>query len=157
MERKKVTIANLMRKTAPEGKLGAILRDVADAAEEMSSRRGALFGCAAISIIVQLAFSSMNAVIAQNIGAQTSIAAWVFAWPLAKLVATLPISFGGLGVREASIAGLMAPLGYPAAGVIAASLIWATIQFATGALGALAQVLIGQSETAQATAHHKLR
>lgn len=150
-------IAQLMRKLAPEGKIGSVIRDVADAAEEMSGRRVALFGCAAISIFVQLAFAAMNAVIAQNIGAQTSIAAWVFAWPLAKLIATLPISFGGLGVREASIAGLMAPLGYPAAGVVAASLIWQTIQFSTGALGAIAQVLLGMNENAQATASHELR
>ncbi len=145
-------IARLMRKIAPSGKKGAIVNDVADAAEEMASRRGALVGCAAISIIVQFAFALMNALIAQNIGAGTSIAAWIFAWPLAKLVATLPISFGGLGVREASIAGLMAPLGYEAAGVVAASLIWQTIQFATGGLGALAQFINPQQNGAAAEA-----
>ncbi|OFX05019.1 MAG: hypothetical protein A3E78_00790 [Alphaproteobacteria bacterium RIFCSPHIGHO2_12_FULL_63_12] len=134
-------IARMMRKLAPAGKFGAILNDVADAAEEMSTRRGALIGCAAISIIVQFGFSILNALIAQNIGAGTSIAAWVFAWPLAKLVATLPISFGGLGVREASIAGLMSPLGYQTTGVVAASLVWQTIQFATGGLGALAHLI----------------
>lgn len=133
-------IARLMRNHAPSGKFGGVVMDVADAAEEMAARRGALIGCAAISIVVQFAFSIMNALIAQNIGAGTSVASWVFAWPLAKLVATLPISFGGLGVREASIAGLMAPLGYPSTGVIAASLVWQTIQFATGALGALAHL-----------------
>jgi uncharacterized protein (TIRG00374 family) len=143
-------IARLMRKIAPSGKKGAIVNDVADATEEMASRRGALVGCAAISIIVQFAFALMNALIAQNIGAGTSVAAWIFAWPLAKLVATLPISFGGLGVREASIAGLMAPLGYEAAGVVAASLIWQTIQFATGGLGALAQFINPQQNGAAA-------
>ncbi|MEK7266436.1 MAG: lysylphosphatidylglycerol synthase transmembrane domain-containing protein [Pseudomonadota bacterium] len=138
-------IARLLRKFAPAGKFGKIVNDVADAAEEMSTRRGAVFGCAVISIVVQLGFAMMNGLIAQNIGAGTSIAAWVFAWPLAKLVATLPISFGGLGVREASIAGLMTPLGYQATGVIAASLVWQTIQFATGAIGALAH-LVGPAQ-----------
>lgn len=147
-------IAGLMRKFAPAGKLGAVVKDVADAAEEMSARRGALIGCALMSIAVQFVFAVMNAMIAQSLGAGTSTAAWVFAWPLAKLVATLPISFGGLGVREASIAGLMTPLGYEAAGVIAASLVWQTIQFATGGLGALAQLISPERRSAPAEASH---
>lgn len=147
-------IARLLRKFAPSGKLGGIVNDVADAAEEMSSRRGALVGCAAISIVVQFGFSILNALIAQNIGAGTSMASWVFAWPLAKLVATLPISFGGLGVREASIAGLMSPLGYQTTGVIAASLVWQTIQFATGGLGALAHLIYPPRNGAPAEANH---
>jgi uncharacterized protein (TIRG00374 family) len=147
-------VAGVMRKFAPQGKVGALVNDVADALEEMSARRGALVGCAALSVGVQFAFALMNGVIARNIGAETSLAAWVFAWPLAKLVATLPISFGGLGVREASIAGLMTPMGYPAAGVVAASLVWQSIQFATGGLGALAHVLNARGQAAAAEASH---
>ena len=134
-------IAGLMRNLALSGKVGGFVGDAADAIEELSLRRGALVGCAAMSVVVQFAFALMNAAIADNMGAETSIAAWVFAWPLAKLVATLPISFGGLGVREASLAGLMTPLGYNAAAVVAASLVWQSIQFATGALGALIQTI----------------
>ena len=105
----------------------------------MASRRGALIGCAILSIAIQFSFSMLNGLIASSLGAGTSLAAWAFGWPLAKLVATLPISFGGIGVREASLAGLMTPLGYGAAGVVAASLVWQTIQIAAGVLGALAQ------------------
>ncbi len=147
-------IAGLMRRFAPSGKLGGVVNDVADAAEEMASRRVALIGCAIMSIVVQFAFAVMNALIARNIGAGTSIAAWIFAWPLAKLVATLPISFGGLGVREASIAGLLTPLGFEAAGVVAASLVWQTIQFAAGGLGALAQLINTQQGDAAAGKDH---
>lgn len=145
-------IAGLMRKFAPAGKIGGVIRDVADAAEEMAGRRGALLGCAAISIGVQFCFALMNALIARDIGVGSSFAAWVFAWPLAKLVATLPISFGGIGVREASIAGLMTPLGYGAAGVIAASLVWQSIQIAGGAFGALLQMTGAPKESAPAGA-----
>lgn len=145
-------IARLLRKFAPSGRSGGVVNDVADAAEEMSARPGALIGCAAISISVQLAFAVMNALIAADIGAGTSIAAWVFAWPLAKLVATLPISFGGIGVREASIAGLLTPLGYETAGVVAASLVWQSIQLATGGLGAVAQLINHERKGAPAEA-----
>lgn len=134
-------IAAMIRKVTMPGKLGALVADGADALDEMAMRRGALIGCAVMSVLIQFAFAMMNGAIAAGLGAGTSPAAWAFAWPLAKLIATLPISFGGIGVREASIAGLMAPLGYPAAGVVAASLVWQTIQIAAGMLGALAQII----------------
>lgn len=143
-------IAGLIRTRKISGKAGKLAGDVADALEEMASRRGALIGCAAISVAVQLAFALMNGAIAADLGAGTSLAAWVFGWPLAKLVATLPISFGGVGVREASIAGLMAPLGYPAAGVVAASLVWQTIQISAGLLGAAMQGWRTPVKTAEA-------
>lgn len=147
-------IAALLRTLKIRGKGGAIVGDVADAIEEMAARRGALIGCAFLSVGVQFAFALLNGIIAQNLGAGTSLAAWAFAWPLAKLVATLPISLGGLGVREASLAGLMAPLGYPAAGVVAASLVWQTIQFAAGGVGAIAQTLGARAAPVPAEASH---
>lgn len=145
-------IAAFVRTLKISGKPGRLAGDIADALQEMSTRRGALVWCALLSIGVQFAFAALNGLIAQDLGAGTSLAAWVFAWPLAKLVATLPISFGGLGVREASLVGIMAPLGYPAAGVVAASLVWQTIQFAAGAIGALAQV-VGLRRASVADAH----
>lgn len=142
-------MTNVARKLAPAGKFGNFIRSASDAVEELSHRRGALIGCAVMSVLVQLAFSFMNAAIAKNMGLGTSFAAWTFAWPLAKLVATLPISFGGLGVREASLAGLMTPLGYDATGIVAASLVWQSIQFSTGAIGALIQTVnLRRRETA---------
>lgn len=142
-------VARLMRATARDGKAGRVLSNVGDALEEMSHRKATLIGCVTLSIMIQTSFALLNVLIAQSLGVGVSLAAWVFAWPLAKLVATLPISFGGLGVREASLAGLMAPLGAPSAGVIAASLVWQTILYAGGAVGALAQAA-GRRRTAGA-------
>jgi len=147
-------LASLIRRRAPSGKIGAVIGDVADAMDEMASRRSVLFGCIALSFAIQFSFALLNGLLARDIGAQTSFAAWVFAWPLAKLIATLPISFGGLGVREASIAGLMTPMGYEAAGVIAASLIWQSILYAGGIVGALAQSLALGKETRKAKIGH---
>ena len=41
---------------------------------------------------------------------------WIFAWPLAKIIAVLPVSLNGLGLREATLAGFLAPFGASAAG-----------------------------------------
>ena len=147
-------IASLFRKVALKGKIGAVIGDIADAMDEMASRRLALFGCILLSAVIQFAFALMNGEIAKNIGVDAPLAAWVFAWPLAKLVATLPISFGGLGVREASIAGLLTPMGHEAAGVIAASLIWQSIQYAGALSGALAQSIAVNEASKNAEASH---
>ncbi|MCB2114207.1 MAG: lysylphosphatidylglycerol synthase transmembrane domain-containing protein [Parvularculaceae bacterium] len=132
-------IAMLLRSKAPGGKIGAIVRDIAQALDEIAGRKGALCICIALSLAIQLSFAAMNGLIAHDIGAGTPLAVWIFAWPLAKLIATLPISFGGLGVREVSIAGLTAPMGYDASSVIAASLIWQSVLYAGGIAGAIAQ------------------
>jgi uncharacterized membrane protein YbhN (UPF0104 family) len=44
---------------------------------------------------------------------------------------------GGLGVREASLAALLAPMGAPAAKVVGVGLLWQTILFAGGLMGGL--------------------
>ncbi len=142
-------VCTLARSLAPAGKARSLVDKIATALEEVAARPATLIGCAALSICIQTSFAALNAMLAAGIGAGTTLAMWMFAWPLAKLVATLPISFGGLGVREAGIAGLMAPLGVGGAGVIAASLCWQTILWATGVLGALVQIFWRRSEAAQ--------
>jgi glycosyltransferase 2 family protein len=37
----------------------------------------------------------------------------LFAWPLAKIAAVVPITQGGIGVREAALVVLLAPFGAP--------------------------------------------
>ena len=141
-------ICALVRSLAPAGKARALVDKIATALEEVAARPVTLIGCAALSICIQTSFAALNAMLAAGVDAGTTVAMWMFAWPLAKLLATLPISFGGLGVREAGIAGLMAPMGVGAAGVIAASLCWQTILWATGLLGALVQVFWRRGEAA---------
>ena len=58
--------------------------------------------------------------LASGVGVEAPLEIWFFAWPLAKILAIAPVSLGGIGVREASLAALMAPFGADAAGVVAA-------------------------------------
>ena len=69
---------------------------------------------------------------AHNIGVDIPLAAWFLVWPLSKLAALVPISLGGLGVREATLAALLVPFGIaPALGVVTA-LLWQTVLLAGG-------------------------
>lgn len=81
---------------------------------------------------VQAGFVLLNAFLGVAIGLQVPLYVWFLTWPLAKLVALVPISLGGLGVREVALAGLLLPFGVPAALAVAQSLLWETILIAGG-------------------------
>jgi len=90
-----------------------------------------------VSIAIQVGFVSLFILLATSAGVEAETGAWFFAWPLAKILAVLPISLGGIGLREATLAGLMLPFGAEAAPVVAASLIWQAVLIVAGLLGAL--------------------
>ncbi|MEZ5870141.1 MAG: lysylphosphatidylglycerol synthase domain-containing protein [Defluviimonas denitrificans] len=90
--------------------------------------------------------------LAEPVGVHVPVAAWFFAWPLAKIIATLPLSLGGLGVREGSLAALLVPFGAAAPDVVASGLAWQGILYLAGAIGALILVLSGGRLQSRATA-----
>jgi uncharacterized membrane protein YbhN (UPF0104 family) len=71
-----------------------------------------------LSFAIQGGFVLLNVLLARAMGIEAPVAVWLFAWPLAKLVALAPVSLGGIGVREVAIAGLMVPFGVDAAAVV---------------------------------------
>jgi len=56
----------------------------------------------------------------------------------------MPISLGGLAVREASLATLLLPFGVPAAQAIVCSLLWQTVMIAGGLLGGLVWLILSR-------------
>jgi uncharacterized membrane protein YbhN (UPF0104 family) len=69
---------------------------------------------------------------------QLPVAAWAFAITPIFLMATLPVSVGGWGTREAAAAAALAPFGIPAAAAVGTGLLYGVFALAQGALGALA-------------------
>ncbi len=102
-----------------------------------------------LSVGIQAAFVGLFIWLASSAGVEAPAGAWFFAWPLAKILAVLPISLGGIGLREATLAGLMAPFGAAAAPVVAASLIWQAVLIVAGLIGAAAWVLTGRRATTE--------
>ena len=96
---------------------------------------GTLFICVVLSLGVQLGLLGLNAVIGTAVGVPPSAAGWLTAWPLSKLLALVPVSLGGLGVREAALVALMKPFGGTAADVLAAGLLWQGVLIASGLVG----------------------
>ncbi len=114
-----------------------------DAIQHFKSRPGALLSCLGLSLTVQSALILLAIPLAGAIGIEAAMAAWFFGWSLAKIIALLPVSISGIGVREASLATLMAPFGADPATVVGLGLIWQTILIASGILGGLALLLTG--------------
>lgn len=114
-----------------------VVEKLRQAIDEFQKEPSTLFLCLGLSMIVQSAFIGLNSALATSSGIHVSPAAWFFAWPLSKLIATLPISMGGLGVREASLAALLRQFGAVPAQVVAVGLLWQTILYASGLFGGL--------------------
>lgn len=97
-------------------------------------RPGPVAQAFALSLVIQTGFVLLNAWIGRAIGIDAPLSAWFLAWPLAKLSGLLPISLGGLGVREAALGALLVPFGVPLAAGVVASLVWTSVLIAGGLL-----------------------
>jgi uncharacterized membrane protein YbhN (UPF0104 family) len=97
----------------------------------------------ALSCGIQLGFLWLNDRMAEPLGLHLSIAAWLFAWPLAKLFSMIPVSFGGIGTREVALTALLAPFGAPAGRVVATAVAWDAVVIAGGLCGGVLAWALG--------------
>src|SRR5262249_33866997 len=91
-----------------------------------------------ISLLIQSLFVMLNVWIGAQIGIRLALPLWFMAWPLAKVAGLMPISLGGLAVRDATFGALLVPLGVPMARGVVAALVWQTVVIAGGLLGGVA-------------------
>jgi uncharacterized membrane protein YbhN (UPF0104 family) len=103
----------------------------------------------ALSLTIQGGFVLLNAWLGHHIGVRVSLAVWFLAWPLAKVASLMPISLGGLAVREASLAALLAPFGVPLAIGVLASLLWQSVLIAGGLAGGLVWLILSRRRGAR--------
>ena len=122
------------------GKLVRLLTKLIHLAAELARRPGRLLLCLLISMAVQCLFVGINIAFAEAAHVEAPVAAWFFAWTTAKIIAIAPISLGGLGVREASMAALLVPFGADPAQVVAIGLVWQSVLYASGLIGFLVQL-----------------
>lgn len=108
-------------------------------------RRGALLAAAAISVLVQAALVLNNVWLGRQVGIALGVAPWFVAWPMSKVIALLPISFGGLGVREAALVSLLTPYGAPREAVLASGFLWQGVLTITALTGVLVTQIVPQT------------
>jgi uncharacterized protein (TIRG00374 family) len=123
-------------------KIAMRIREALDALFAAPAKAAAALG---ISTLVQGSFVGLNIVLARSIGIELQAAAWMLAWPLAKLVALIPVSLGGIGVREVALAVFLAPFGVEATLAVAQSLAWEAVLVTAGLLSGALALAVGGS------------
>jgi uncharacterized membrane protein YbhN (UPF0104 family) len=90
-----------------------------------------------LATAMQCSFILISAWLGHAVGARAPLWVWFLAWPLAKVAGMLPVSLGGLGVRDAALASLLVPFGVPAAFGLVASLAWNAVLIGGAGVGGL--------------------
>ncbi len=130
-----VSIVSIAALVLLRSRFSTLLQKIRVPVAELTGRRSALFMAAAISLSVQSAFVITNVWLAREVGVTTGVASWFVAWPLSKLIAVLPISLGGIGVREGALVALLAPYGAEREAVLASGILWQAVLIVTGFAG----------------------
>jgi uncharacterized membrane protein YbhN (UPF0104 family) len=140
-----VRVLPLDRLPGPLARAAGRLRE---AQASLLARPGAALQALALSLAIQGAFVALNVRIAWSMGIDQPAAVWLLVWPLAKLVALVPVSLGGIGVREVALAGLLAPFGVEATAAVAQSLSWEVVLVGSGLAAGAAALALGRSTAA---------
>lgn len=112
------------------------------ALRRLGKARGTAIAAFSVSLLIQGGFVLLNAWIGRSIGISVPLSTWFLVWPLAKLAGLLPVSLGGLGVRDATLGGLLVLAGVPLATGVVASLIWQSILIASGLLAGVGSYVL---------------
>jgi uncharacterized membrane protein YbhN (UPF0104 family) len=96
---------------------------------------------------VQGTYVLLTALLGVACGLRLPLRVWLFAWPLAKIAAVMPITQGGIGVREAALVVLLAPFGAPASQVLATGIVWEGVIITAGLLAGLTAFLLRSSQS----------
>jgi len=88
-------------------------------------------------VVLQTALVGMNMLLGDLVGVDAPFVVWLFVWPLAKLSAMIPITQGGIGIREASLAVLFAPFGVSAVSAVAVGLVFQGVIISGGLIGGI--------------------
>jgi uncharacterized protein (TIRG00374 family) len=88
-----------------------------------------------LAVLIQSSFVILSAILGKACGIELPLNVWFFAWPLAKLAAMIPISIGGLGVREMALAAFLNRFGIPLSSSVGLGLLWETVIVAGGIIG----------------------
>lgn len=94
-------------------------------------------------MLLQSSLVALNWWLGLRVGVEASLPIWLVVWPLAKLSAALPVSQGGIGVREAALVALFSPFGVPAVAAVAAGLVFEAVILSGGLVGGLGAWLRG--------------
>lgn len=107
----------------------------------LAKRSTALLAGVALGLLYQLISVVVVVLIATSMGISVSIVDWCWILPLLSLILLLPISVGGLGLREGTLLGLLGLFSVPPALSLSLSLSLFAIQVILAGIGAFIEFM----------------
>ncbi len=145
-----VAIALLMSVAVPARRLPMrarrILVTLRRRGRELARSPGRVAAALGVGAALQAALALLNAWIGGFVGIEAPFYVWLFVWPLAKVSALVPLTQGGIGVREAALAALFAPFGVGPALAVAAGLAFQGVVIGGGLVAGLIALLLGRAD-----------
>ncbi|MFQ5428327.1 MAG: YbhN family protein [Thermodesulfobacteriota bacterium] len=96
-----------------------------------------------LSFVVQAGVIVGYYIFAQSLGIEVRLAYFFFFIPIATVITMLPISVGGLGIREGAFVYLFTMVGATKAQALSLSLIWYAVMVAVSMIGGAAFIKMG--------------
>lgn len=122
------------------------------AARSMRARPQRVAAALCLGLVAQTSFIWLTSLAAAATDLHLLFRAWLFAWPLAKFCGVIPVTQGGIGVREAALVILLVPFGAPAVKTAAVGLAWEAVIISGGLIAGLAAFLLGRLPRVSAAA-----
>ncbi len=97
-----------------------------------------------LGMLLQSLLVVLNAWLGRTVGIEISLVVWLFVWPLAKVSGLVPLTQGGIGVREAAQVALFAPFGVTGVSAMATGLIFEGVIISGGLLGGLLALILAR-------------
>jgi len=101
------------------------------------------------SLLVQMGGALVVSAVGRSVGTDLPVSFWFAAVPLVTLAMVLPISIGGVGIREGGLAVLLAPHGVSKEKAVAIGLLWFLVTIVCGLVGGLLFLADRRPVTAQ--------
>lgn len=99
-------------------------------------------------MLVQIGGVLGVACIGRSLGLDVALPTWFMAVPLVNLATVLPISIGGVGVREGMLSALLAPAGVPTEKAVAIGMLTLLTMIVCGVAGGIAFLAAGRTPPA---------
>lgn len=144
-----VALVLLLRASAAArlpARFARVMGEVRGAAAALRGRPGPAAAGFLLCLALQSGFILLNAWIGRAIGIDLDLAAWFLVVPLAKIAAMLPLSLGGIGVREVAVVALTAPLGVEREVAVAQSLVWQSVLVAGSLAAGVFAAVVGEGK-----------
>ncbi|MGE0679761.1 MAG: lysylphosphatidylglycerol synthase transmembrane domain-containing protein [Candidatus Binatia bacterium] len=100
-----------------------------------------LWSACGISLVFHFLQIGMQILLARALHIDTSVWALLVCIPLVSVLSGLPISFGGVGVREGGYVMLLTPLGVEREQALALGMLWSAVVLSANVTGGLALLL----------------